>query len=148
MPKGKLYFKSALTSGWVDAWERYGLGLEDGALSNLIAPAPLKKPVSNSNALKHGIACLEDSIGKKDSKSVSLEIHLCAKSDSEFIDKFSLFCSEVLDQGYFMLKTCYFPDTVYHMIYQDCQPFQQWNQRMAKFTLSLIEPHPEIHTEI
>ena len=80
MPKGKLYFKSALTSGWVDAWERYGLGLEDGSLSNLIAPAPLKKPVSNSNALKHGIACLEDSIGKKDSKSVSLEIHLCAKS--------------------------------------------------------------------
>ena len=148
MAKGKLYFNSSSTAGWVDAYERYGVGLEDGSLSNLIAPAPCKKPTSNSNALKDGMACLEESIGKKESKSVSLEMHLCAKNRSEFIEKFSLFCTEVLDKGYFKLKTCYFPDIVYHMIYQDCQPFQQWNQRMAKFTLSLIEPHPEIHSEL
>ena len=146
MAKGKLFFKSSLTSEWVDAWERYGIGLEDGALSNLIAPAPHKKPTSNSNALVSGISCLVETLGMKDSRSVSLEIHLCASGRSEFLSKFSLFCSEVLDCGYFMLKTSYIPGTVYHMIYQDCQPFQEYNLRMAKFTLSLLEPHPEIHS--
>lgn len=148
MPKGQLYLKSSTTKEWVDAWERYSLGLENGALDALMAPAPCKKPTSNSNALTDGIACLKASIGKKDSKSLSLDIHICGGTRSEYMKRYSLFCNEILDAGYFLLKTAYQEDTVFHLLYQDCQPFQQYNLKMAKFTLSLIEPHPEIHTEL
>ena len=125
MPKGQLFMKSSATEDWVDTYERYGLSLESGAIASLIAPAPHKKPTSNSNAVSDGISCLAASIGKTDSKSLSIDLHICASSEKEYLSKYSLFCSEMLSPGYFMLKTSFLPTVVYHLLYQDCQPFQQ-----------------------
>lgn len=154
---GELFFKTANTkvsgvSDWVDAYTRYGLSLEDGSRARLRAPAPMKAGVSNSSAVTNGVAYLASSIGKKDERTVSLAVHivgiahddLSAKEDYEA--KFDDFCTEVLDCGYIKVRLGV-SGPVFHMLYVDCQPFDEFCGEMAKFTLSLKEPHPEIRHE-
>lgn len=146
MPKGELFIKTSVT-GWKDAWEEWRLCLEDGAIATLLAPAPMKKPVSNSNSQKEGVAYLGSTVGKYDERTISLDMHIVAGGKEEFLRRYNGFCSEVLSAGFFAMKTRY-SAYEYNVIYQDCQPFEMKNFRMAKFTLSLIEPHPEIRTAV
>ena len=161
MPKGELYLKTGkttspestdpnVTGGWVDAYEQYGLSLEDGALSKLIAPAPNKNPVSNTNALTNGVAYLGSSVGVKDGRTLSLDAHICAGTKTEFWNKYSDFCDKILDHArgdHIMLKHACDHERVHHLVYQSCEPFSQFRMEMAKFTMVLLEPHPEIVTD-
>lgn len=162
MPKGELYLKTGkttspastddqnVTGGWVDAYEQYGFSLENGSLSKLMAPAPNKKPVSNSNALAGGVAYLAGSVGVKDERTLSLDAHICARTEEEFWNKYSSFCDEILDHArgdHIMLKHVRDHGRVHHLVYQACEPFSQFRMEMAKFTMVLLEPHPELVTE-
>jgi len=138
-----LTVNNATYKGWVDAYDRYGLSLEDGALGKLMAPAPNKKPVGNNNVMINGVAYLGGTIGVKDERSLSLDVHIMAASKPAFLSQYGLLCSEVLDAGYIQVRTSYQPDVIYHLIYQDCQQYSQYARSMAKFTLAFIEPHPE-----
>ena len=161
MPKGELYLKTGkttspastdanVTGGWVDAYEQYGLSLEDGALSKLIAPAPNKNPVSNTNALTSGVAYLGGSVGVKNERTLSLDAHICAGTKAEFWSKYAAFCNEILDHArgdHIRLKHADDHNRVHHLVYQSCEPFSQFRMEMAKFTLVVKEPHPELVTE-
>ena len=37
-----------------DAFERYGINLEDGALSTLMTPPPMKEFIESKSRMKHG----------------------------------------------------------------------------------------------
>lgn len=130
-------------NGWADAQSRYGMGLEEGALAKLMTPAPNKKPTGNSNVVTNGVAYLGSTIGVKDERTLSIEVHVIAETEANFLSLYSLICSEILDCGYIQVKTKYQTNTVYHLIYQDCQQYSQFNMKKAKMTLSFIEPHPE-----
>lgn len=161
MAKEVLYLKTGKTTstassdtnaqnGWVDAYLKYGLSLEDGALSKLIAPAANKKPVGNSNALTGGVAYLGSSVGVKDERQLSLDVHICASTKADFWTKYSSFCAEILDHAvgdHIRLKHVDDGMRVHHFVYQNCEPFMQFQGEMAKFTLILLEPHPELITE-
>ena len=54
MPQGKLYVKLPKSSAWIDTYQRYGLSLEESALSKLMTPAPSKEFVENKSDLQHG----------------------------------------------------------------------------------------------
>ena len=170
MPKGELYLKTKATrsavtkgdargiligngspatpsidyvKGWTDAYVRYGLSLEDGAISKILAPSPMKQPTNSRSANQNGVSYLGSTIGKCDERMLSFDVHICAPNEEIFLKRYNLFRSEVLACGYLQLSTKW-TDDVYHLIYQDCQQFSQFRMEMAKFTLSFVEPHPEI----
>ena len=100
MPHGKLFFKTASTNGWVDAYDTYGMSLEDGALSKIITPAPHKAPVTSSGVTSHGRAMLGSSIGKKDGRTMSFDVHFTGATEAQFLTRYYAFCQQVLDAGY------------------------------------------------
>ena len=130
---------------WIDAYARYGLSIEDGSLAKLITPAPNKEPIKTSNVISHGVSALKGSVGFKNERTLSLAMHIVASTRQDFLDKYALFCQEVIGgDGYFLLKVSSFPNAVHHFLYIDCQQLSQSWMEMAVFTLSLLEPHPEI----
>lgn len=135
---------SADGSGWVDAYLRYGLSLEDGARSKIMAPAPAKNPTSANSVLQDGVAYEGASIGCADKHSFSFDVHITAPDEETFLQRYALFCNEVLRGQYFQLRISAMPTVVRHLLYDGCEPFQEYNLEMAKFTLSVTEPHPEI----
>lgn len=134
-------------AGWVDAYLRYGLSLENGAISNVVALSPVKQPTGNDTAAMDGVAYMGATVGKCGERQFSIDVHITAESKSALLSRLDSLMSEVLKYGYVQLMTSY-ESKVYHLIYQDCQQFQAYNMEMAKFTLSFIEPHPELHNHI
>lgn len=157
MPKGELYIKTTqtespagaldtnVTDGWVDAYETWGVSLEAGALSRLMTPAPKKDPVTNKNVISNGVSIVQSQF-YWDVRSVSLEMHITAPDRTAFIERYEQFCEEVLAPGILHIKTTYQPNRVYNMRYVDCEQFSQFHLQVAKFTLSLEEPRPDITT--
>lgn len=158
MPKGELFLMPMTpryknhtglddqdTNGlWADAYERYGLSLEGGTLSRLMTPPPRKSPVKISMQTEHGVHALRDTVGYVDERTLSLEMHITARGRDEFMARYGLFCQEILgDNGYFLLRTRYMDD-VLHLLYMECTGFTSFGLQMAKFTLNVLEPHPEI----
>ena len=146
MAKGILYIKTANTNGWVDAYDTWGLSLSQTGLSRLMTPAPNKSAVTNKNIISHGASVVQNTF-YKDVRQVSLEVHITARTKDVFMQRYASFCSQVLDAGYILIKTSYQPNEVYHFLYLDCTQFSEFLREMAKFTLTLEEPHPEIRTD-
>lgn len=131
------------SSTWIDVHEEYGMSLSDGSLSKLLTPAPNKEPIKNANAVTDGSSVV-GGIGVKAERTVNLEVHFTAPDQSTFLSRYADFCSDVLDKGAFDLKTSIQDGVVYHFIYLDCQQFSQFHLELAKFTLSLVEPRPDV----
>ena len=131
--------------GWVDAYLRYGMSLEDGARSKLMTPAPMKTPTNSSNSLRDGVAFAGVAIGKTDKHEFSFDMHIAAPDEATFLQLYQRFCDEILRGQYFQLRLNVSPTKVRHLLYDGCEPFSEFHLEMAKFTLSVTEPHPEIN---
>ena len=142
MAKGELFFKRG--SEWVDAYDTYGVSLETEGMSKLMTPAPHKEPVQNKNLAMNGT--IVGGVGYKDVKTLSLPMHLTAPTREDFLTRYALFCTEILDPGWIHIRTKYQRGVVYHFRYVDCQPFSEYNMKLAKYTLSLEEPNPTNRT--
>lgn len=155
MPHGELFIKThkAVTgrdaNGYVDAFDRYGLTLEKS--SPLLMEPGNKEPVSISNAITPGVSYLGSTIGVKDEQIMSLEVHLYAAYEAQFLTRYELFCNEVLrlDRGEFIrLKTKRHPNRVFRVLFQNFQQFTAFNMELAKFMWVLKEPHPELRDTV
>lgn len=133
--------KGDVTINSYDAYARYGINLEDGAISTLMTPPPMKDFIENNSRLRHGKSVLAK-LPKYDSREITLPFHLIAKSKDEFFKKYNLFCEEVLAKGRFELKTKFQTGVVYRLVYISCTQFSQYNQEMAVFALKVEEPDP------
>lgn len=148
MPKQTTYIRIAKSSEWVDIFDAYGASLSDSAVSRLMTPAPNKEVVENRSDLEHGKRVTRDpNDTRKDERNFSLEIHLLAPNKDTFLERYGKFCNEVLDKGFFDIKTKYLPGTIYRVTYMDCSQFTEWGMGMAKFTLNLNEPDPTNRSE-
>ena len=87
MTKTGLYFKK--DGSWVSAYTRYGISLGVEAMSKLLTPPPHKEPVQNKNMAMHGTS-IKGAVGYKDVRTLSLPLHICASSESDFLDKYDL----------------------------------------------------------
>lgn len=125
----------------VDAFERYGINLEDGALSALMTPPPMKEFIESRSRLKHGKTVIAKT-PKYDDREITLPFHLIAKNKADFFTKYNLFCEEVLAKGKFELKTRFQPGVVYRLVYLNCTQFRQFIREMAAFSLKVSEPDP------
>jgi hypothetical protein len=141
--QGELFFKRG--NDWVDAFVTYGVSLESEGMSKLMTPAPHKEPVQNKNLAMNGTAIV-GAVGYKDVRTLSVPMHIVALTKNDFLTRYAAFCTEILDAGWIHVKTKYQRGVVYHFRYVDCQPFSEYNMKMAKFTLSLEEPNPNNRT--
>ncbi len=141
--QGELFFKRG--NDWVDAFVIYGVSLESEGMSKLMTPAPHKEPVQNKNLAMNGTAIV-GAVGYKDVRTLSVPMHIVALTKNDFLTRYAAFCTEILDAGWIHVKTKYQRGVVYHFRYVDCQPFSEYNMKMAKFTLSLEEPNPNNRT--
>lgn len=124
-----------------DAFERYGINIEDGALCSLITPPPMKEFVESTSRVRHGKSVVVKD-PKYDSREITLPFHLIAKSQADFFKKYNLFCSEVLSQGKFELQTKFQTGVVYRLVYLSCTQLRQFKQELAVFSLKVEEPDP------
>ena len=135
--------KTSKTNGWKDAYDTYGVFLNEEGLSRLMTPAPNKQPVSNKSELEHGKRVVYDqNYVMKDERTVTVVIHLKGNSKADFMNNYVDFCKYILDAGFIWMKTGYMPDVVYKMTYVDCTQFSEFQRELAKFTLTLNEANP------
>lgn len=138
MEKVKLYIRQGGDS-WTDASATLGLGLENGGLEKLMAPAPNKEPVVNKNVVTDG-AMYVAGAGLKDVRTIALPVHLRAATEEAYLQRLAALYA-ILDAGFFELRTNVIP-TVWTLHYLDCQQFRQFLLGKAKFTLMLEELNP------
>lgn len=139
--KGNLYING------LDAFETWGIDLEDGAVTNLMTPPALKELVRNSSRLEHGRRYVVPTSGyatpKYDERQVDLPIHLISTSSTDFFAKYQAFCDDVLIKGAFTLWVRHIPHKLFHLVYNSCSNFNQTWRVVSVMTLRCTEPNPE-----
>lgn len=125
----------------LDAFSNWGINFEDGALSALMCPAPMKSFIQSKRRLQHGKTVVNKE-PRYDERDISLPFHLLAKTKEEFLTKFSGFCSSVLANGAFTVTTRYQTGVMYRLQYLSCSQFTQYEQEKAIFVLKVCEPDP------
>ena len=140
MPVGELYING------YDAFSTWGISLSETALSTLMTPSPVKDRVTNESRLEHGKRVLNTNV-KTAYRDVTLEMHLTAQSKAEFLTRYASFCS-ILEQGALNIRTSYQQGVVYKMLYVSCSQFSEFNLRLAKFTLRLLEPNTKDRSNV
>lgn len=153
MPAGELFIKTKGTGGsYVDAYNTWGLSLEDEGLSRLITPRPHKSPVTNKNVTASGAYVIANTIGKEDERTISVPMHITARTKADFWTQYEAFCADVLARGTVYVKVVLHPtaqttkELTWTLVYQDAQNFTEFIQEMAKFDVVFYESNytPEI----
>lgn len=143
MPQGQL------TINGKDAYTEWGLSMDSSALSALMTPAPIKSLIENDSRLEHGKKMITTNGGtgcvRLASRDITLIFNITAKSDAEFLSRYSSFCEE-LACGTLDIGTSFQPGVVYRCVYQSCQQFSEFVLGIGKFTLRLTEPDPTDRT--
>lgn len=137
MPKGQLYINN------IDAYERYGISMDNNALSVLMTPPSKKEWITNEVRDEDGTRYLTGAYApKKASRDVTININLTAPNEQEFYRRYELFCNEVLESGIVNIRTSFQPNVVYRCKYESCTQFTQFRREMALFSLKLTENNP------
>ena len=134
MLNGQLYINNQ------DAFTTWGITMDTSSLSALMTPPPMKSNIVTSSRLQHGqtVSTLNPRMA---ARQLTLTIQLAAATEEAFFAQYASFCEE-LETGFLNIRTSYQPDIVYHMEYNSCQQFTQFQRDIAKFTLRLTENDP------
>lgn len=138
MPQGELYINNK------DAYDEWGVSLEDNALATLMTPPAMKDYVKNESRLEHGTRYLPKN-PKTSERTIDLPMHLVASSRLDYFSKYLSFCEE-LKKGTLDIRTAYQEDVIYHCLYQSCSQIRQYIDGLAIFSLKLIEPNCDDRT--
>lgn len=139
MLDGQLYINGK------NAYTRWGIFLEDGALSTLMTPPPSKEFVSNSYRAKDGKSVVRNN-PRVDERDITLAFCMTAKTVEQFLKNYASFCEE-LATGWLVINTTFQPDVYYRCSYTSCTQFSQYQRQIAKFSLKLNEPDPTNRAE-
>ena len=99
MPKGELFINNK------DAYDSWGISMDTSSLSALMTPSPNKEFIENKSRLEHGKRIITSN-PKIDERNLILTIHLTAKDEEEFFEKYNNFCKE-LATGILNIRTKY-----------------------------------------
>lgn len=137
MALGELFINSK------DAYVEWGVSLEPGGVSALMAFPPQKLPVVNKNVTAAGAVVVCGS-GLVDERHLELPLHITAPSFSSFLRRRASFESELRRAGSLTLDLVVGPAELYsHTVYYvDCRQYRQYRGGMALFLLTLYEPVP------
>ncbi len=147
MPHGQLIFTPKINDAYsnsndIDAYDEWGLSLEDGAMNALLAPPPNKEPVVNKNQTAWGAQVIV--AGLTDERTITLQVHIVAATRSAYYQKYYAFVS-FIKNNVFRIKVRDYSGTLRtttDLYFLDCQNFRSFDGTMAVFNLSLYEPQP------
>lgn len=123
-----------------DALATYGITLDETSLSQLLTPPGMKENIKSSSRLEHGTRVITTN-AKVEARQLALGINLVATTREQFFQRYLAFC-EVLKTGFIDVLTKYQKDVEYHLEYNSCQQFAQYQQGIAKFMLRVTECNP------
>ena len=129
-----------LTINGKDAYQTWGITMDETSLSSLMTPPPIKDFTENKSRTENGKRVSAKN-PKLDERSLQLSINITAPDRATFLSRYNSFCQE-LATGRLNIKTIFTGNTVYKTIYKDCRQFEQFNGRIGKYILSLEEPNP------
>lgn len=133
--------KGQLKINGKDAYLTWGVTMDDTSLSALMTPPSVKAYIENNDRTEHGKRVIIDNV-RIDSRDITLQLNLTARSEEEFFSRYSSFCDE-LSKGILDIETSYQKGIVYHCIYQSCSQFSQFMRGIGKFTLKITEFNPK-----
>lgn len=132
--KGELFINGK------DAYEIWGISMNETSLSDLMTPATNKEFIENKSRMLHGKEVIRLS-PRQDERNLTLQLSLTATDETAFFARYNSFCEE-LATGALNIETRYQPGIVYKTIYLSCQQFSQFMRGIGKFVLKLNEPNP------
>ena len=138
MPAGELEINGQ------DAYTTWGVGLEDGSLSELMAFPSFKEWITNESRLENGVRYAQPT-AKVAARELTLVFHLMSRSKEDYLQKHTSFYSQVLSQGVLNIRTKRQMTTIYKCKYISCTQFAQYHDNgggLAKFSVKLVEPNP------
>lgn len=124
-----------------DAYEAWGVFMDENSMSQLRAPLALKETVSNKSRLQHGTTYVRTQPVKFEERNLTLNLQFTARSEQEFNAKYEAFTQE-LYTGWLNITTHHQPDVEYKCRYVSCSQYSEFMQGIAKFVLKLTEPNP------
>lgn len=123
----------------------FGVTLLDGSYAELLAPPPVKEYVSNNDVTKNGIEVLTIKADGQpatliDKREVTLTFLIKGSNRVDFLAKLASF-KALLMSGNISL---HIPDleSKYHLIYQNCTQFDNFNLNACKLSVKFQEPDP------
>ena len=138
MESDKLYINGK------DAWEAWGVFLEDGCDGILLTPADNKEFISNKFRSEHGKRIIVDK-PLLDERNLTLIFCILADTKKEFLNNYDEFVSE-LRKGTIKLKVAYLERT-YILTEPRFQPLSFY-ETSAKLSVRFDEPNPDEQLKI
>lgn len=132
--------KGQLKINGKDAYETWGISMDDTSLSALMTPPPAKSYITNDDRIRHGKEYIHEAVFI-DSRDITLQLNLTAKDETQFFARYASFC-ELLAKGILNIETSFQPGVVYHCLYQSCSQFSQFMRGIGKFVLRITEMDP------
>ena len=134
---------------------KWGVFIAETSLTALMTPPPMKSYVSNKSTLIDGIQVLEENnntgqVPKVDEREIQLVLGLRANSLAQFMARYRSFCDELKKRKLILTVVVSegessFSET-YHLLYNSCSQYSEFNGRLARFVLKVTEPNPTKRT--
>lgn len=119
---------------------QYGLSFNDGAMSALMAPAPIKDRISAKSRLRHGKVVIKDN-QKMDERELTLLFHITASTKAAFWTNLNDFF-RALEADPTLDITLSVTGQTYRLLYISCTQCTTFAGGMAEFSLKVCEPNP------
>ena len=147
--------KGQLIINGKDAYTEWGITMDSTALSTLMTPPAMKEYITNESRLDDGSSIVigytrtnddgekeEITTPKVASRDITVQFNLVAPNENAFLTRYWSFCKE-LQKGSLDISTSFLEGVVFHMVYESCTQFSEYNLGIAKFALKLTEPNPK-----
>lgn len=134
-----------------DAYSAWGVGLEDGALSELMAYPAVKEWITNESRLENGTRYTQPNLGDntmtpmRAAREITLPMHITAKTREEYLNRHGAFFAALMLTGDVNIRTKWQLTTMYRCKYLSCTQFTQYHDDgggIIRFALRLVEPNP------
>ncbi len=150
--KGELLIRDTSDrSGWIDAWETYGVSMGDGFVDALLSPAPLKDMVESDCRLLDGKTVITAS-ARVGSRDVTLPFTILGVADGtltaaeSFAERRAAFTSR-LQEGAVTLRVPALGDEAYSLVYKKSASYGQNRARtICTLSVKFDEPNPADRT--
>lgn len=135
--------RGSFTINGHDTYSTWGVVLAENSVEQFIAPPPLKEYITNESALENGTQVLTSlaALPKVAARNITVEVNILATNNTDFRTKLAAFTT-VLKGGVLTIRLTDHSADYFHCLYQSCTQFTDYNGRVAKFALRLIEPNP------
>jgi hypothetical protein len=125
-----------------DAYTTWGVSMGDNFLDTLEAPLSVKDYISNESRTEDGKRVITDkSMIKIAARDVTLQFHICGKSQSEYLQNKKAFQQE-LYSGVVDINIPARGSEVYHLLYLGKQVSYSQSFSEGKLSAKFEEPNP------